>query len=89
MADGEFSSGHACQASGRPARGVAGAVHSAEFDIDSGVSAYVAMMRQQVAPAPNARGAWLETFNVWVITPSAADSPELEGIILTGCLMKP
>ena len=49
-----------------------------EFDTDPSVPAYVAMMRQQVAPAPNARGAWMETFHVWVITPSLSDSPELE-----------
>lgn len=49
-----------------------------EFQPDPGVPVYVAIMRQVVRPAPNAQGAWGQTFAVWVILNSAQDSAELE-----------
>jgi hypothetical protein len=50
-----------------------------EFDMPDGtVPAVVAVQRSQIAPAPNYAGAWIETFDVWLITTSQVDDPSLE-----------
>lgn len=50
-----------------------------EFDQPDGtVPAVVAVMRSQIQPAPNYAGAWIETFDVYLITTSQVDDESLE-----------